>query len=91
MNPNDIRNVALATASVAVVGFATINHLKIRRQEIAKRQVIRKESTLDTIAILNAQKILQARIERGEIRSLAELSERIDDEIAFQKIAIREN
>lgn len=91
MNPNDIRNVALATASVAVVGFATINSLKIRRQEIEKRQAIRKDCALDIIAIRNAQNVLMARVERGEIRSLAQLSECIDNEIAFQKIAIREN
>lgn len=92
MNPNDIRNVALAAAGVASFGFATVTTLKkIRRNEVAKRESLQTEAQLDAEAIQIAAKIITGRWVCGEFRKTDEVMRAYRNEIEFQKIAIRES
>lgn len=90
MNRNQIHNVAFLITCASIVGVAAINIKDIRRREEAKREEMRAQAQLDIQAIHNASKVVRSMIDAGHIRSLSQLSETVNNEIAFQKIAIRE-
>lgn len=56
-----------------------------------KRKKMLDAVGLDVAAIHNATDVINAQIERGEIRDMDTLRRRVLDEVAFQKIAIRED
>ena len=58
--------------------------------EAQKRLEIEENMNLDLKAIRAAADVVHDRIERGEIRSLTDLGNSLQTEIAFHKIAIRE-
>lgn len=77
-----------AFAAAAVV--TAKSYLRVHRDESAKRLEIEKNMHLDIRAIHAAQEAMNARIDAGEIHSLGQLAAEVSNEIAFQKIAIRE-
>jgi hypothetical protein len=91
MNTNDIRVYTAAAVSTVAVVIAAKECIRIHREESAKRKEIRSNMELDIQAIHNAHDSMMSRIENGEIRSLAELAEATQTEVAFHKIAIRED
>ena len=54
------------------------------------REQVLDEVGLDVAAIHRATDVVNGQIERGEIRDWDTLRQRVTDEVAFQKIAIRE-
>lgn len=81
---------AVLTSGVAVA-LAVRSYRTIRVDEVQKRKEIDRNMHLDLQAIrIAADKISEA-IDNGEIRSISQLGERLQTEIAFQKITIREN
>ena len=64
---------------------------RIRQVEQAKRKQLCEDVALNIAAIKKAETILLNQLDEGKIRDLPTLVERMNDEIAFQKIAIRED
>ncbi len=91
MNEKDIRLAIAAVTSAVTVGVAIRSIVRTTQQERAKRQMLQNNLYLDIQAIRAAEELVRKRIDRGEIRSLATLAQAINDEIAFQKIAVRES
>lgn len=91
MHPNDIRVYTASVIAVAVVAVSAREAIRIHRIERAKRQQIDADMHLDLAAIRRAGEVMHGRIERGGIRSLTQLAESFHTEIAFQKIAVRED
>ena len=90
MNRNQIHNIMFFATCAAIVGVSVKSIVDISRQEEAKREEMRAQAQLDIQAIHNASKVVRSMIDAGHIRSLSQLSETVNNEIAFQKIAIRE-
>lgn len=91
MNNNEKLQLAIAlTASTLAVTLAARSMINTHREEEAKREAMRENANLDVQAILRASKVMNERIDRGEIRGLAQLTDVMRNEIDFQKIAIRE-
>lgn len=84
-------HVKIAFFGAAFVVLSAKEYLKVHRVESAKRAKIQENMRLDIAAIKTAAEVLNERIENGEIRNLADLREGVTNEIAFQKIAIRED
>lgn len=80
-----------AAAGSVVTAFAVIDLVRFTRREAEKREELEKNTKLDLVAINRAAVVLSKKIENGQIGSLAHLSEQFNNEIAFQKIAVREN
>lgn len=76
--------------SAVAVTVAARQCLETHRVEQKKRQEIMQNMHLDIQAIHNARDVLTERIDRGGIRSLSQLTDTVHNEVAFQKIAIRE-
>ena len=74
-----------------IIGKAAWDIRTVVKEERAKRQQLSVDSQLDVAAINKAADILCEAIDRGEIHDLKTLQRRTLDEIAFQKIAIRED
>jgi O6-methylguanine-DNA--protein-cysteine methyltransferase len=88
MNNDTVRlSISISTIAVAI---AAKQYIRIHREERAKRKEIQRNMRLDIQAIHNAHDVMIARINNGEIRSLAQLAEATHTEVAFHKIAIRE-
>lgn len=88
------RNVKAAIVIVGaslIITKGVIDIRTIRAEEQAKRKAILNEMGLDVAAIHNATDVVNAKIEHGEITNYDELREAVLTEVAFQKIAIREN
>jgi hypothetical protein len=90
MNRNDIRIIQAVAFGAAVVILSAREYIRIHREEQAKREQIDRDMHLDIAAIHKASPVILARIDAGEIRSLAALQDAVKTETAFQKIAIRE-
>lgn len=85
-------NVVATAAVVTVIGVATVRQFKTARYRHADDLAeIRRQGALDIQAIRNAKPCIEDRINRGEIQDLGELALAFNEEIAFQKIAIRES
>lgn len=78
-------------ASIVAVGIITKSAIRIHRVENLKRLEIERNLHLDLQAIKNSVAVMNDRIERGGIHSYQELVANVNNEIAFQKIAIRED
>lgn len=78
-------------ASGVAVALAIRTYRSVHTEHALKRCDIDRETTLDVEAIKNASKVVTDMIEAGKIRSLEQLGDTLSTEIAFQKIAIREN
>ena len=76
--------------SSLIIAAGVRDFLKFRAEERAKRKMVLDNIGLDVVAIHNATDVVNARIERGEITNYDELREAVLTEVAFQKIAIRE-
>lgn len=61
------------------------------REGRTEREQIIDDMGLDVAAIHRATDVVNARIDRGEIRSMDQLREAVLTEVAFQKISIRED
>ena len=90
MNNDTVRLTIAVTGSCVAVAIAAKQCIRIHREEHAKREEIQRNMRLDIQAIHNAHDVMLTRIENGEIRSLAQLAEATQTEVAFHKIAIRE-
>ena len=88
MNRIQIANAALL--GVFVTCSAKI-YFDIRREEQMNRKRVEENLDLDIRAIARAADHVGAMIEAGQIRGLAQLTSVMNTEIAFQKIAIRED
>lgn len=64
---------------------------KFRQEERTKRKMILDAAGLEVAAIQRATDVVNARIERGEIRNYDDLRDAVVTEVAFQKIAIHED
>lgn len=86
------KTVGLAVASVAVGSAILIQSVKIHRSENAKRVQIQKDMKLDLEAIRRAGEICQIRMRDDDYfhRGLGYIMTDLNNEIEFQKIAIRE-
>lgn len=88
------RNVKAAIilgGATLIVTNTVIGIRRVRREERMKRKGFLTEVGLDVAAIHNATDVINEQIERGEIRDMDTLRARVLDEVAFQKIAIRED
>lgn len=91
MNRNRITALLiLAGAGIVVLGGLG-EAARTRQAEEAKRKQIREDVVLNVTAIKRAESILLDQLEEGKIRDFDTLVERMNDEIAFQQIAIRED
>ena len=90
MNHDQTRTYLTAAICAAAVVISARRCIQIHREENAKRKEIHRNMDLDIAAIHRAHDTMIARIEAGEIRSLAQLAEATNTEVAFAKIAIRE-
>ena len=84
------RRLMIAAFVGALVVKTAIDIRQITLEEREKRRQFLVAVGTDVAAIHKAADILNAQIDRGEIRTLDKLRERMNDEIAFQKIALRE-
>lgn len=91
MNENNIKVAIAVTTSAVAVALAARSCIKTYREENQKQADIEKNMNLDIAAIRNAYEVLDARIDRGEIRNFSDLVNGFNTEIEFQKIAIRED
>lgn len=91
MNENKIRAALLLGIAGVIVATGVREMLHTREIERLKRRKILEGVGMDVSAIQNAADHVSTRIERGEIRSLGELQNAVETEIAFQKMAIRED
>lgn len=78
-------------AAAGIIGYTARDAVRIHREERLKRIEIEKNWHLDLIAIQQASRVMNLRIERGEIRSAQQLIDTMRTEIEFAKIAIRED
>lgn len=76
--------------STIIIAAGIRNIRKDVKAERIKRTQVITEVGLDVAAIQNAADVVNARIERGEIRDYDELRDAVISEVSFQKIAIRE-
>lgn len=80
-----------------LIGSAVFFAAGIRAVQMEKpttrspREQVLDEMGLDVAAIHRATDIINAKIERGEIRDYDELRLAVTTEVAFQKVAIRED
>ena len=82
---------ALALTGAGIIVLAGFGEAaRVRQAEQAKRAQIREDAQLDIAAIHNATDVVAQQLVDGKITSLAQLSQRVNEEIAFQKIVIRE-
>lgn len=88
---NKIKTIVFASVAVVMLGKLIHDLVVITRQGRAERAELSANTTLDILAIGKAHDVMLRRIENGEIRSLAALKQATDEEIIFQKIAIRED
>lgn len=91
MNEDKIKVAVGVAATSAAVVLAVKSCIQVRREERAKRQQIDRDMHLDIQAINNATEVLNNRIDNGEIHNITQLVDSMRNEIAFQKIAIRED
>lgn len=87
------QNLKLIFFTSVAIGFTivTIKHgMKTHTEEKAKRAQIEADMHLDIAAINRAAAVVNERIERGEICNYDQLRDAVTTEIAFNKIAIRE-
>jgi uncharacterized membrane protein len=85
-----------AAVVVFLIGSAIVLALALRKREEqpmsrTAREKVLDEMGLDVAAIHRATDIINAKIERGEIRDYDELRLAVTTEVAFQKVAIRED
>lgn len=73
-----------------IVGAAAHDIYKFTMEERAKRKIVLDSMGLEVAAIHRATDVVNARIERGDIRSYDQLRDAVLTEVAFQKIAIQE-
>lgn len=91
MNENKTRAALLLGIAGVIVASGVREMHHTREIERLKRKKILEEMGMDVAAIHNAADHVNSRIERGEIRSLGELRNAVANEVAFQKMAIRED
>lgn len=89
MNPN-LKPAIVVGAYVGVVGVAAVLTIKDIKKQQKARAAIASNASSDIAAILKASKHVQKRIDAGHIHNLNDLNDALENEIAFQKIAIRE-
>lgn len=90
MHPNNVRIYVASAVSAVVVVAAVRDSIRVHRVERAKRAQIAEQAKLDIQAINRAHDTMIERINNGEIRSIAQLTEESNVELRFAKIAIRE-
>lgn len=90
MNANDVKTIARFAGAMTAVGVSATIYVKIARDERAKRVEIEKNLHLDLKAIRLASDELSKRIAAGAYDGqLTRMFDDLNTEIAFQKIAIR--
>lgn len=90
MNHRHLKAAFIIVGCVYIIGKGVVEIRQNHLVEMAKREQIELDGELDIEAIERAAVVMNQRIERGEIRSYNELRDSVVSEIAFQKIAIRE-
>lgn len=94
MNRDNIKLIASATASAVVVVAAVTSSIRVRREEQQKRLEIERNKQLDLEAIRRAGAIEREWLDNAdisEVLNLQNVMDRLHNQIAFQKIAIRED
>lgn len=91
MNDRQVRTVLFLGIAGVIVASGVREMMHNREVHRLKRKRIVEEGAMDVAAIHEAADHVNARIDRGEIRSLGQLQDAITTEIAFQKMAIRED
>lgn len=91
MDEKQVRTTLLIGIIGVIVATGVREMMHNHKVEILKRKRILDGMGMDVEAIHNAADHVNNRIERGEIRSLDELRDAVTTEIAFQKMAIRED
>lgn len=87
---NKIAIAALAAGALAVTGIATVNYLQITREEKVKRAEFKRNEKLDIHAVGLAAVRIKERLDAGDsFDSVFDLATNFNEEIKFQKIAVR--
>lgn len=85
------KKIFIAFVAALIVLEASYQISKDREKGRSDRKKVLDEVGLDVHAIHLATDVVNGRIERGEIRSYDELKEAVLTEVAFQKMAVRED
>lgn len=80
---------SLACAGLLILAVKGVE-ARIRQEERSVRKKVLDQLGLDIVAIHQATDVINSQIESGKIRDWATLEKRVHEEVAFQKIAIRE-
>lgn len=81
------RHTVYVASAIVIIGSVML----VRKDARAERRQIRKDARLDIAAIEAASDVVRARIRQSEsLRDLGYWVDELENEIAFQKIAIRE-
>lgn len=86
----NLKAAVIIVGSTLIVARGILDFRKTRTEGRSARKLIIDEMGVDVAAIHNATDVINAQIERGEIRDYDTLRARVLDEVAFQKIVIRE-
>lgn len=78
----------LVCAGLAI--YAKNKEARTRQEERSVRKKVLDQLGLDIVAIHRATDVINSQIESGKIRDWDTLEKRVHEEVAFQKIAIRE-
>ena len=91
MNKTNFAQTVAFVAGVAIVGASVTQSIKTHRTERARREKIEAELQLDLTAIKRAGAVIQEKIQTDSaFVPLHTRMEQFDNEMAFQKIVIRE-
>ena len=86
-------DIVTLVVGTAVSALGVVTYLKIHRSEMKKRQEIQRQARLDLKAIGIAAEVIKERMDDPEYirKGVGHLVNDFDNEIEFQKIAVRED
>lgn len=86
-------DIVTLVVGTAVSALGVVTYLKIHRSEMKKRQEIQRQGRLDIKAIEIATDVIKERMDDPEYirKGVGNMLTDFNNEIAFQKIAVRED
>lgn len=90
MNKQTFAQTVAIVAGATVAGISVAHSIKTHRVERARREQIESDLQLDLAAIKRAGQVVSDRIHNGNSRTLPSVMDDFHNEVAFQKIIIRE-
>lgn len=86
---NKFIGTALIAVGLAAVAYSAERMHKEELQQHARNLERKANNALDIQAINNAAAIIQRRIALGELQYMAEVNRAFDEQLEFEKIAVR--